>query len=169
MARRHLTVLPTAPKASEHTDDPPAWHWIPLGTVVSVVVFALLAQGAAKLAVMLLAKVYPPGASAAQITLIRASDPVRARGYELAAGVIPVAGLLLSVALGAYVIGRYGDRTNNRHGMLSGAVTALVFWAVTGWLSTMLVMVPLAMAVGWGATAMGFAVRNGKLPEQTGL
>lgn len=166
MAKRHLPVLrePAAAgpqgAAPDASADPPPWHWIPLGTVISVVSFALLAQGAARLAVAVLGRVYPPNATAAQIAALRAADPTRARGHELVAGAIPVVALLLSVALGAFVIGRYGDRTNQRHGTLSGAVTALVFWAVTGWMPSMLLMVPLAMVTGWAAAKGGLALRE---------
>ena len=87
---------------------------------------------------------------------IRAAHPAAARSVELVAALIPLLTLLLAVAVGSYVVGRRGDRTNARHGMLSGGLTVLVFWAVTGRLWSLLALVPVAMAVGlftarWGA------------------
>lgn len=168
MARRHLPVLPSAPQPAPAAapegapEEPPPWHWIPLGTVVSVVAFALLAQGAAALSSRLLARVYPPHATPAEMAAIRAADPAAAR-TELLAGAVPMAALLASVALGGYVVGRYGARTNARHGTLSGACTAVLFWAVTGRLWAMLAMVPLAMVAGWAAARGGVAVREASL------
>lgn len=171
MARRHLPVLntpapaPPAPPA-EAENEPPPWHWIPMGTVISVVAFALLAQGAAALAVRLLARVYPPNSTAAQMAAIRAARGASATTTELAAGMIPLATLLASVGLGGYVIGRYGERTNERHGMLSGLCTAVLFWAVTGRLGVMLAVVPFAMGAGWLAARGGTAVRARDLAKR---
>ncbi len=163
-ARRHLPVLPNTPPATPAThdggaDEPPPWHWIPLGSVVSVVAFALLAQGAASLSTRILARVYRPNLTAAEIAVIRRADPTRAYATELAAGAVPIAALVASVALGGYFIGRYGARTNARHGTLSGACTAALFWFVTGRLPSMLLMIPLAMLAGWAAAKGGAAVR----------
>lgn len=130
-----------------------------MGSVVSVVVFALLAQGAAALSTRILGRVYRPHTTAAEIASIRRANPASAYATELTAGLVPVAALLLSVALGGYVIGRYGDRTNARHGTLSGACTAALFWAVTGRLPTMLLMIPFAMVAGWLGARGGVAVR----------
>ncbi|MFO0607760.1 MAG: hypothetical protein U0324_31645 [Polyangiales bacterium] len=170
MARRHLPVLNApapAPKAAPapdanadgSADEPPPWHWVPLGTVVSVVAFALLAQGAASLATRVLARVYPPGSTATQLAAIRAARGAAAVATELVAGMVPLAALLAAVALGGFVVGRYGERTNDRHGALSGLCTGVVFWAVTGRLGAMLAVVPFAGAAGWAAARAGLAVR----------
>ena len=57
-------TVPASP-SDEAASEPPPWHWIPLGTTVSLVGFGLLAQGAAALSVRLLGRVYPMGATAA--------------------------------------------------------------------------------------------------------
>ena len=67
--------------------------------------------------------------------------------------------LLLSVAVGSYVVGRRGNGTNARHGMLSGGLTVLIFWAVTGRLWSLLALVPVAMAVGYYGARWGVARR----------
>jgi hypothetical protein len=164
-ARRHLPVLQTPPKtpvaeSPATQQDPPPWHWIPLGTVVSVVTFALLAQGAGALAARVLARVYPAHATASQIADIHRLRPTASYGAELLAGTLSASALLAAIALGGYFIGRYGTHTNQRHGTLSGACTALLFWAVTGWLPSMLVMVAPAMLAGWGAALFGCRVRD---------
>ena len=79
---------------------------------------------------------------------------------ELAAGAVSLGALVLSIALGAYVVGRRGAHTNARHGMLSGACTAVLFWAVTGLHGVVLVAVPLGMLAGDLAARAGIAVRN---------
>ena len=97
---------------------------------------------------------------------MRRANPVGAYATELAAGMIPLATLLASVALGGYFIGRYGERTNDRHGALSGLCTALLFWAVTGRLGSMLAVVPFAAAAGWLAAKGGAAVRARDLSKR---
>jgi hypothetical protein len=169
--RRHLPIVrdaapaPVAPALTvgEPAAEPPPWHWVPLGTTVSLVGFALLAQGAAALAVRLLGRVYPRGATAAQVERIRAAQPAAARAVELAAALVPLAALLFAVAVGSYVVGRRGDRTVAQHGMLSGGLTVLVFWAVTGRLGSLLALVPVAMAVGFVTARVGAARRDRSL------
>ena len=163
-ARRHLPVLhqasaTPAADAPSSAEEPPAWHWVPLGTTLSVLGFALLAQGAAALAVRILGRVYPPNATAAQITALRAARPAVAGGVELLAAMVPVAALLLATGAGAYVVGRRGAGTNARHGMLSAGLTVLLLWAVTGRLGSMLLLVPVAMALGLGCASWGAARR----------
>lgn len=165
-ARRHLPVLQerrpeaAAPEPDPEGAEPPPWHWIPIGTVVSVVAFALAAPAAAALSLRALARVYRPGATAAQIAAARAQNPLRANMMELVAGFVPAALFLLCVALGGFVVGRYGPKTNHRHGVLSGACTALVCWWVTGRSWTMLLMVPLGMLAAGAAARVGVRQRD---------
>lgn len=162
-ARRHLPVLQQAPAPTpppDRMDEPPPWHWIPMGTVVSVVAFALLAQAAASLSLRALAVVYRPGATTAEIAAVRAREPLRANAMELLAGAVPAATFLLAVALGGFVVGRYGPQTNHRHGVLSGACTALLCWLLTGRMTVMLVMVPLAMLAAGAAARWGVRLRD---------
>ncbi|MBL8604477.1 MAG: hypothetical protein JNK72_21300 [Myxococcales bacterium] len=163
--RRHLPVLQSTPRAAPPEPaaaeaEAPPWHWIPLGTTLSVVVFALLAQGAGRLSVRVFEGVYGVNPSAAQIAAVRAARPLAAHRAELVGGLIPVGALLLSVGLGAWVVGRFGPSAHARHGMLSGALTALVFWAVAGRLWGVLWVVPLAMVSGWAATRLGLLRRH---------
>lgn len=164
-ARRHLPVLastppaPTPAPAESAQEDPPPWHWIPLGTTVSVLAFALLAQGAAALSVKILAHAFGPSASASHIAAVRAAHPTSATLAVVGASAVSIAALKLSIGLGGYFIGRYGPHTNARHGTLSGALTALLFWAVTGRLWSMLAMVPLGMLVGWAGAYVGARTR----------
>lgn len=164
-ARRHLPVLQQRPQSApealpDRADEPPPWHWIPMGTVVSVVAFALLAQGAAALSLRALATVYPANAKPADIAAVRARIPLRANAMELLAGTVPALTFLLAVALGGFVVGRYGPQTNHRHGVLSGACTALLVWFVTGRVTAMLLMIPLAMLAAGGAARLGVRLRE---------
>lgn len=158
--RRHLPILrepatAPAPPAAAPAEEPPPWHWIPLGTTLSIVAFALLAQGAAALSVRLLERVFPHGATAADVARITADRPGPARAAMLGASAIPIAALLVAIGLGGYVVGRRGDRTNARHGMLSGGLTLVVFWAFTGRAWSMLALLPFAMAAGHLAARIG--------------
>ena len=105
-------------------------------------------------------------ATAAQVAHIRAAHPAAARSVELTAALIPVLALLLAVAVGSYVVGRRGDRTNARHGMLSGGLTVMIFWVVTGRLWSLLPLVPLAMALGHLAGRWGVARRDRSLATE---
>jgi len=122
--------------------------------------FALLAQGAAALSVRLLGRVYRPGSSVAEIARQRADNPGAARFAELGASAIMVSTLLLAAAVGAYVVGRRGDRTNARHGMLSGGLMVTVIWAATGRQWSLLALVPFAMAAGHLAARWGVVRRE---------
>lgn len=165
-ARRHLPVLqeppapPPPPRADDEGAEPPPWHWIPMGTVVSVLAFALAAPGAAALSLRALGRVYRRGATASEIAAVRAQNPLRANAMELLAGLVPAALFLACVGLGGYVVGRYGPKTNHRHGVLSGACTALVCWLVTGRAWAMLLMVPLAMLIAGAAARVGVNRRD---------
>lgn len=161
--RRHLPVLQT-PKAAasapvgargEGEATQPPWHWVPLGTTLSVLTFALFASGAARVSTRIYAATYGAHPTAAEVAAVRAARPVAARGAELAAGLVPLAALLAAVALGGWFVGRFGRGTSARHGTLSGLTTAVLFWAVTGRMGALLAVVPVAMAVGYGAARWG--------------
>ena len=91
--RRHLPVLPAAPAAPppEAPSEPPPWHWIPLGSVVSLV--ALIPIGPAVQRVMraALEVAYPAGATAAQLAALRRASPGRGLAAEVLAVLVPVA------------------------------------------------------------------------------
>ncbi|MBI5515403.1 MAG: hypothetical protein HY909_16610 [Deltaproteobacteria bacterium] len=154
MARRHLPVVnsppPRAPDPPSEgaPSEPPPWHWVPLGTVVSVVAFARLAPGV--------------------VWLLRAllgSAPRAGAGVAALAGALSLAAMLLSIALGGFVLGRYGPETNPRHGTLSGACTAALLWAVTGRAWFLLALVPLGMLVGWAGALGGVRARKNRWTE----
>lgn len=158
--RRHLPVLPSAPAApSAPAQDPPAWHWIPLGTAISLL--ALIPAAPAMLSVMraALGLAYRPGSSASEVAAVRSAAPMRGVAIELLAAAVPVGTVLLCVALGAWVVGRRGARTNHRHGVLSGALTGLLCAALARSVTAALVLVPLAMLVGGGAARAGVGRR----------
>ncbi len=163
MARRHLPVIASeAPTPTEPTADdaPPPWHWIPLGTAVSVLTFALLAPGANALGRGVLGHFYRGVTGTRAMLALRAQHPAQAMVYESTVGALALATLTVAIALGGYVIGRYGATTNTRHGTLSGIVTAALFWAVTRMLPVVLVAVPLGgIAGGLGALA-GIVARD---------
>jgi hypothetical protein len=145
MARRHLPVVnPTPARAAPPTDaattapeEPHPWHWIPLGTVVSVLAFALLAPGVPWL---LRVFVGPRPASSAVAAL---------------AGGLSLAAMLLAVAAGGAVVGRFGPAPQTRHGALSAVCTTLLLWAVTQRPWFLLCLLPLSLAVGWASAWWG--------------
>ncbi len=165
--RRHLPVLnapapPPTPSAApaEGEEARPPWHWVPLGTTVSVVCFALLASAAAAVSIRIYAATYGLAPTPISIAAVRAAQPLAARGAEMLAGMVPLGALLASVALGGWFVGRFGRGTTARHGTLSGLTTSLLFWAVAGRMGALLAVVPFAMAVGYGAARWGTARRD---------
>lgn len=152
-----LQSAPAAPAAPEQ--EPPAWHWIPLGSAVSLL--ALIPAAPAMLSVMraALGLAYRPGSSAHEVAAVRATSPARGVAIELLAAAVPVITVLLCVALGAWVLGRRGARTNHRHGVLSGALTAALCGVLARSVTATLVLVPLAMLVGGAAARAGVGRR----------
>lgn len=165
--RRHLPVLNAPPSAPTPAAEPAEggvtqvpWHWVPLGTTVSVVCFALLASAAAAASMRIYAATYGLGPTPISIAAVRAARPMAARGAEMLAGLVPLGALLASVALGGWFVGRFGRGTTARHGALSGLTTSLLFWAVAGRMGALLAVVPFAMAVGYGAARWGTSRRD---------
>jgi hypothetical protein len=155
--RRHLPVLSSAPAAPppESVTEPPPWHWIPLGSVVSLLALIPLGPAVQRGMRAALEIAYPAGATAAQLATLRRVAPGRGLASEVLAVSVPVGAVLLCVALGGYIVGRRGERTNHRHGVLSGACTALLCGALSGSVVATLALVPLAMLVGGVSARVG--------------
>lgn len=156
--RRHLPVLspaPAAPPSEAAAEPPPPWHWIPLGSVVSLLALIPLGPVVQRGMRAALEIAYPAGVTAAQLATLRRGAPGRGVAAELLAVTVPVGAVLLCVALGGYVVGRRGERTNHRHGILSGACTALLCGALSGSVVATLALVPLAMLVGGVSARVG--------------
>lgn len=130
--KRRLPVLQNAspPIATDPETGktlPPAWHWVPLGALVILGVGVILAKSFyVPFMQRQVARVYGSATTREAYDRIDAqlSDATRdALRWKLMLGAIPVA--VLSVAIGGFVVGRFGARTNQRHGTLAG-ITAMV-------------------------------------------
>lgn len=160
--RRHLPVLSPAPAAPppDAPSEPPPWHWIPLGSVVSLLALIPLGPVVQRGMRAALEIAYPAGSTAAQLAALRQGAPGRGLAAEALAVLVPVGAVLLCVALGGYVVGRRGERTNHRHGVLSGACTALLCGALSGSVAATLALVPLAMLAGGLSARVGVRRRE---------
>ncbi|MBL8684044.1 MAG: hypothetical protein JNK05_33030 [Myxococcales bacterium] len=164
-ARRHLPVLntkapsePPSPEGDElgaAGDDAPAWHWIPLGMLATVLVSAVLAK-----------MLWVPYASA-QLASVGA-NPTRealvALQSKLALSGAAVG--VLGTILGGMAVGALGnDKVNQRHGLLAGA-GAMTLLALTsgarlgaGGLLSAALMVPIGAMAGYAGAVLGLRVK----------
>jgi hypothetical protein len=119
----------------EPTEQPP-WHWVPIGAVVAIAVGVVLAKSFyMPFMQRRIERVYGRLGSSAEFERVdRALAPAArdALHFELAVAAVVVA--LVAVAIGGFVVGRFGARTNRRHGTLAGvtAITLLVLFGGRG-------------------------------------
>lgn len=133
--KRRLPVLQSTAPTTESDDDnpPPPWHWVPIGALVTIAVGVVLAKSFyVPFVQRQIERVYGPLHTPEEYARVNAtlSTSVRdALQFRLMLGALPVA--IAAVFVGGFVTGRFGARTNARHGTLAGitATTLLVLFA----------------------------------------
>jgi hypothetical protein len=171
--KRRLPVLNNPPSAPEHAPaeggdtPPPPWHWVPLGAMISIAVGAVLVWSFyVPFAQRLSDRVYGRLASRADYDRVDAALSTAARDafhFKLAMAGFLVA--MVSVAVGGLVVGRFGARTNARHGTLAGitAMLLLVLYAGHGTGLAALVgyiaLIPFGGLVGYLGALLGVRLR----------
>lgn len=131
--RRRLPVVQNNPD-SDTNNEPPPWHWVPLGALVSLVVGAVLSRSLyVPFQQRWIERVYGHPRSVAEFRRVDAQVPQAVRTtLELELSLAAMAVATISVAIGAFVVGRFGPQTQPRHGTLAGittmAVTVLLLW-----------------------------------------
>lgn len=149
-------------------EQPPPWHWVPIGALVAIVSGVLLSKSFFMPYMQRqFERVYGRPANAAEFDRIDRALPAAARDalhLRLALAAVPVA--LLAVALGGFVVGRFGGgRTNARHGTLAGITAMLLVVLLAGRSVTLggllgyMALVPFGGLVGYLGALVGVALR----------
>lgn len=164
--KRRLPIIGNAPASP--TDEPaesarPPWHWVPLGTLVSIATGAVLSRTLYwPFVAWQSASVYGAGASPETIARIDATLPASVRAaFELK---LALGGLLVAMAavfVGGLVVGRYGANTNQRHGTLAGISTMVLLVLFVAKSSTFIHLLAYALLVPLGGVAGALGGRLG--------
>jgi hypothetical protein len=163
--KRRLPVIQEARRrlSEASTDAPPPWHWVPLGALVSIAVGAVLARCVWRpLQQRLVTELYQGAATREQVLRVdaRLSDAARTAvllKVALAGAVVA----LLSVAIGGFIVGRFGRGTNRRHGTLAGLTAMALVVLFTGRGATFTGLLGLAGLVVAGGLAGYLGARLG--------
>ncbi len=174
--KRRLPVLSNSPevtdgpKATEPTDEnpPPPWHWVPLGALITIAVGVVLAKSFyVPFVQRQVERVYGALRTPEEYTRVNATLPTAVRDalqLRLMLGALPVA--VVSLFVGGLAVGRFGARTNARHGTLAGitATTLLVVFAGRSLRATealaYAVIIPIGALVGWIGARVGVFLRD---------
>jgi hypothetical protein len=165
-ARRHLPVLQSKPvPASEEprvddepgpaSDDTPAWHWVPLGMLATVLVSAVLAR-----------VIWVP--FAARIVEGLGPSPARAAldAAQLRLALVGALVGVLGTLIGGVVVGAFGNsKVNQRHGLLAGggamALVGLLSGARmgAGGAVSAALMIPIGAMAGYVGAVLGLRAK----------
>jgi hypothetical protein len=162
MAKRQLPILnqkmaPPVGSLPEPETERPAWQWVPIGLVLTYLMWVPLASVAVRVSQWLLPAIYP--------------DPSHrsAGATALIVGLLQAIVLVLCCGTTGYVIGVHGGKAGRREALVTGAlagagpVLLLAVLPVGGGLLPMaLSLVPvvsLAALAGWGGGVIGLRRR----------
>src|SRR5258706_14334288 len=124
--KRPLPVINSAPPPPRQPggDVQPeaAWHWIPLGAMISIAVGVVLARSFwMPFRQRLVSELY--GGAATREEILRADARLSQSARDAVLFKIALAGALValvSVVIGGFIVGRFGEGTNRRRGPLAG-------------------------------------------------
>ncbi len=172
--KRRLPIVqnnapPTPPATeSEGASEQPPWHWVPIGALVTIVVGVVLAKSfyvpyVQRQVERVYGAVHTPE-EYARVNERLATSVRDALQLRLMLAALPVA--LVSIFVGGFVVGRFGAKTNARHGTLAGlcATVLLVLFAgksvtAAGALAYAL-LVPIGAAVSFLGARVGVWLRD---------
>ncbi len=162
--KRRLPVLQSsAPSSAGHdsaadepAQDPPAWHWIPLGMLATVLVSAVLAR-----------LLWVPYASSVLSSLGARPDAVAMASAQTKLALLGALVATLGTIVGGAVVGFLGSaKVNQRHGLLAGggamALVGLLSGArmgAGGALAAAL-MIPIGAMAGYVGAVIGLRFRR---------
>jgi hypothetical protein len=168
--KRRLPVLQggsSAPSEPAEGEQPP-WHWVPIGALVTIAVGVVLAKSFyVPFVQRQIERVYGPVHTPEEYARINAtlSTAVRdALQLRLMLAALPIA--FISIFVGGLVVGRFGAKTNARHGTLSGitATVLLVLFAGrsvrAGEALAYAALVPFGALVSWFGARVGVFLRE---------
>ncbi|MEI8256873.1 MAG: hypothetical protein WCJ30_14465 [Deltaproteobacteria bacterium] len=168
--KRRLPVLSNAPEVSDAPDEnpQPPWHWVPLGALITIAVGVVLAKSFyVPFVQRQIERVYGVLRTPDDYARVNASLPTAVRDalqLRLMLGALPLA--VVSLFAGGLAAGRFGARTNARHGTLAGitATTLLVVFAGRSARATealaYAVLIPVGAVVGWIGARVGVFLRD---------
>ena len=158
--KRRLPVLqsaPTPPPASESEgEEPPAWHWIPLGMLATVLVSAVLAR-----------LLWVPFAASVLRPLGPRPDAMALSSVQSKLVLVGALVALLGTLSGGLIVGLLGSaKVNQRHGMLAGggamALLGLLSGARLGAGGALgaALMIPIGAMAGYVGAVIGLRFRR---------
>ena len=115
-------------------EEPPPWHWVPLGMVASIATGVVLARSFyLPFQQRSVERVYGVlGSPEAYARVHAALSPAVRDGLQTRLAFAGMAVAALSVAVGGLLVGRFGPRTTARHGALSGLGTLMLLVMLVG-------------------------------------
>jgi flagellar biosynthesis protein FliQ len=171
--KRRLPVLQNAPTPSPSEggadgDTQPAWHWVPIGALVTIAVGVVLAKSFYVPYVQRqIERVYGAVRTPEEYARVNehlATSVRDALQLRLMLAALPVA--IVAMFVGGFVVGRFGAKTNARHGTLSGiaSMVLLVLFAgrsvnASGAIAYAL-LVPIGALVSWFGARIGLWLRT---------
>jgi hypothetical protein len=169
--KRRLPVLQNAPTppGSEGGDDSgdggeqPPWHWVPIGALVTIVVGVVLAKSFYVPYVQRqIERVYGVVRTPEEYARVNEhlSTSVRdALQLRLMLAALPVA--VVAMFVGGFVVGRFGAKTNARHGTLAGIASTVLLVVFAGRTVNASGAIAYALLVPIGALVSWFGARVG--------
>lgn len=160
--KRRLPVLQSAPARPTvaatdegEREEPPAWHWIPLGMLATILVSAVLAR-----------VLWVPYAAGVVQALGAQPTAIAMSSAQTKLALVGALVATLATVIGGLVVGALGnDKVNQRHGLLAGAGAM----ALVGMLSgarmgaggalAAALMVPIGAMGGYVGAVLGLRVR----------
>ncbi len=160
---RRLPVLQNASPDEER----PAWHWVPIGVLFMISIWAPLAMvaswGSAHWVRRILGDLPPDELS------MRLADASGADRFAIgfAVTVVPVLAFALACMAGGALVGRFGGRASAREAALGGALTALagagltlLQGSATAAIASFLVLGPVGVGAAWVGGRLGWRLRG---------
>ncbi|MFO0560102.1 MAG: hypothetical protein U0269_18955 [Polyangiales bacterium] len=166
--KRRLPVLQSAPsrasggdsREGEARDDAPAWHWIPLGMLSTILVGAVLAR-----------VLWVPYASGVVQSLGLHPSAVAMASAQSRLALVGALVATLSTVIGGFTVGLLGsEKVNQRHGLLAGAGAMVLVGLLSGarmgagGAIAAALMIPIGAMAGY-VGAVGGLVARAKIPR----
>jgi tRNA-(ms[2]io[6]A)-hydroxylase len=156
---RRLPVLKSDPDAGE---DRPAWHWIPIGLVLIVSIWAPLAMIAgfvARRVTRALLGDLPPDELSLRLADASAGDRF---GLWFVLTATPLLAYAVSCSAAGAMVGRFGGKAGRKEAAIAGALAALAGAGLTLLNSTLaasaaslLMLVPIGTGAAWLGGSFG--------------
>lgn len=143
------------PQGHEATDEAPAWHWIPLGMLSTILVGAVLARA-----------LWVPYASGVVAALGQHPSAAAMASAQSRLALVGALVATLSTVLGGFTVGALGsEKVNQRHGLLAGGAAMVLVGLLSGarmgagGALAAALMVPIGAMAGYVGAVLGLVAR----------